>query len=42
VKPYYTLQCKAAGAMKDPDDFADIIGSSTNIPPCAETGCKLS
>jgi len=42
VKPYYTLQCKAPDAMKTPDDFADIIGSSTNIPPCEETGCKMS
>jgi branched-chain amino acid transport system substrate-binding protein len=42
VKPYYTLQCKAPDAMKTPDDFADIIGSSTNIPPCADTGCKFS
>ncbi|MFO7710047.1 MAG: ABC transporter substrate-binding protein [Desulfobacterales bacterium] len=42
VKPYYTLKCKAASAMKDADDFADIIGSSTNIPPCGDTGCKFS
>lgn len=41
VKPYYSLRCKGESEMKDPDDFADIIGSSTHIAPCAETGCKL-
>jgi branched-chain amino acid transport system substrate-binding protein len=41
VKPYYTLQCKGPDAMKDADDFADIIGSSANLAPCEETGCKL-
>jgi branched-chain amino acid transport system substrate-binding protein len=30
------------GLMKTPEDFADIIGQSTNIEPCAETGCKMS
>jgi branched-chain amino acid transport system substrate-binding protein len=42
VKPYYTLKCKGPGDMKDSEDFADIIGSSTNIAPCEETGCKMS
>ena len=41
VKPYYTLRCKGPEAMQDADDFADIIGSSTNIAPCAETGCTM-
>lgn len=41
VKPYYSLRCKAQSEMKDADDFADIIGSSTHIAPCEETGCKL-
>lgn len=42
VKPYYSLRCKGADQMKSPEDFADIIGQSTNIEPCAETGCKMS
>ena len=41
LKPYYTLKCKGPKDMKDEDDFADIIGSSVNLAPCEETGCKL-
>ena len=41
VKPYYTLKCKGPNAMQDENDFADIIGSSTNLAPCEETGCKI-
>jgi branched-chain amino acid transport system substrate-binding protein len=41
VKPYYTLKCKGLDEMKTKYDFADIIGSSTNVAPCEETGCKL-
>ena len=42
VKPYFSLRCKGVDQMKSPEDFADIIGQSTNIEPCAETGCKMS
>jgi branched-chain amino acid transport system substrate-binding protein len=41
VKPYYSLKCKGPDQMKDSDDFADIIGSSSNLAPCEDTGCKL-
>ncbi|MEW6264135.1 MAG: ABC transporter substrate-binding protein [Thermodesulfobacteriota bacterium] len=41
VKPYYTVKCKPEKDMKTPEDFGDIIGQSTNIQPCADTGCKL-
>ena len=41
VKPYYSVLCKAPSAMKNEEDFADIIGSSTNIQPCGENGCSM-
>jgi branched-chain amino acid transport system substrate-binding protein len=41
VKPFYTLKCKGPDEMKTKYDFADIIGSSTNLAPCEETGCNL-
>lgn len=41
VKPYYSLKCKSPDAMQHEDDFADIIGSSSHLAPCEETGCKL-
>ncbi len=41
IKPYYTIRCKAAADMKDPDDFGDIIGSSINFQPCGENGCNM-
>jgi branched-chain amino acid transport system substrate-binding protein len=42
AKPYYTLKCKGPDEMKTKYDFADIIGSSTNLAPCEDTGCNLS
>ncbi len=41
VKPYYSLKCKGPTEMTSEDDFADIIGSSTNLAPCADTGCQM-
>lgn len=41
IRPYYTLESKASKDMKTPDDFCTLIGSSTNIRPCADTGCKM-
>jgi len=42
IKPYYTIKCKGPTAMKTPEDFGDIIGQSTNVLPCEETGCKMA
>jgi len=42
IKKVYTVRCKAPQAMKSPDDFVDIIGSSVNYLPCEKTGCKMS
>ncbi|WP_461210910.1 substrate-binding domain-containing protein [Desulfocurvus sp. DL9XJH121] len=42
LKPYYSLQCKAPSAMKTPEDFADIIGSSVNFQASGLNGCKMS
>lgn len=41
VKPYYTLRCKGPDQMEDAEDFADIIGASTHLAPCDQTGCKM-
>ncbi len=42
IKPYYSIKCKGPDAMKTPEDFGDIIGQSTNVLSCEETGCKMA
>ena len=41
IKPYYSVRCKAPSAMKTPEDFGDIIGSSVNFQPCGLNGCIM-
>lgn len=42
IKKVFTVRCKEPQAMKSPDDFVDIVGSSVNYLPCEKTGCKMS
>ncbi|ANN76586.1 ABC transporter substrate-binding protein [Bordetella flabilis] len=41
LKNYYLLRGKAKSAMKDKDDYADILSSGQSFLPVAQTGCKL-
>ncbi|QGY41930.1 ABC transporter substrate-binding protein [Pseudodesulfovibrio cashew] len=41
IKPYFSVRCKAPSAMKTPEDFADIIGSSINFQECGLNGCSM-
>lgn len=41
IKPYFSVQCKAPSAMKTPEDFADILGSSVNFQECGLNGCSM-
>lgn len=41
IRPYYTVRLKSRSEMKDPEDFAEIVGSSVNFPSCEETGCRM-
>ncbi len=42
IKNYFTVKCKGPQAMKDPEDFGDIVGYSANFLPCEKTGCKMA
>jgi branched-chain amino acid transport system substrate-binding protein len=42
IKDYYLLKGKAASAMKDADDFADLISSGRSFPSEQDSGCKMS
>jgi len=41
LKNYYLLRGKAKSAMKDKDDYADILSFGKSFLPVAQTGCKL-
>jgi branched-chain amino acid transport system substrate-binding protein len=41
LKNYYLLRGKAKSAMKDKDDYAEILSSGQSFLPIAQTGCKL-
>jgi len=41
LKNYYLLKGKAKSAMKDKDDYADILSFGKSFLPVAQTGCKL-
>uniref|UniRef100_UPI0033406ACA ABC transporter substrate-binding protein n=1 Tax=Castellaniella defragrans TaxID=75697 RepID=UPI0033406ACA len=41
LKNYYLLKAKAKSAMKDKDDFADIISSGQSFLSPEQAGCKL-
>jgi len=41
IRPYYTVKLKSEAEKKDPEDFAEIVGSSINFPSCEQSGCKM-
>ena len=41
LKNYYLLKGKAKSAMKDKDDYADIVSSGQSFLPIDQTGCKI-
>jgi len=41
IKNYYLLKGKAKSAMKDKDDYADIISGGQSFLPSDQTGCTL-
>lgn len=41
IKNYYLLKAKAKSAMKDKDDYADIISSGQSFLSPEQAGCKL-
>ena len=41
LKNYYLLKGKPKAAMKDKDDYADILSFGKSFPPLDQTGCKL-
>lgn len=42
IKDYYLMLGKAKGAMKDKNDFADIIKATKAFLPPEKTGCKMT
>ena len=41
IKDYYLLKGKGSSAMKDPDDFAQIVSSGKSFVTQAQSGCKM-
>ena len=41
IRPYYTARLKSRSEMKDPEDFAEIVGHSVNFPSCEANGCRM-
>ncbi len=41
LKNYYLLKGKAKSAMKDKDDYAEIVSSGQSFLPLDQTGCKI-
>lgn len=41
IKDYYLMLGKAKGAMKDKNDFADVISATKAFLPPDKTGCKM-
>lgn len=41
MKNYYLLKGKAKSAMKDKNDYADILSFGQSFLPVAQTGCKI-
>ncbi len=41
IKDYYLLVGKAKAAMKDPNDFADVVAATKAFLPPDKTGCKM-
>lgn len=41
IKNYYLLKGKAKSAMKDKDDFMDVVNAGQSFMPVEQTGCKL-
>ena len=41
IKNYYLLKGKGKAAMKDKDDYADIVSGGQSFLPIDQTGCKL-
>lgn len=42
IKDYYLMLGKAKGAMKDKNDFADVISATKAFLPPDKTGCKMA
>jgi branched-chain amino acid transport system substrate-binding protein len=42
IKPYYLMLGKAKSAMKDPNDFAEVISATKAFLPPDQTGCKMT
>jgi branched-chain amino acid transport system substrate-binding protein len=42
IKPYYLMLGKAKSAMKDPNDFAEVISATKAFLPTDQTGCKMT
>jgi branched-chain amino acid transport system substrate-binding protein len=42
IKDYYLMLGKAKGAMKDKNDFADIVAATKAFLPPDKTGCKMT
>lgn len=42
VKDYYLLRGKAASAMKDKDDLAQVVSSGKSFLPQAQSACKMA
>ena len=42
IKDYYLLKGKAKSAMKDKDDFADVVNSGKSFLSPAAAGCKMT
>ena len=42
IKDYYLMLGKAKGAMKDKNDFADIVSATKAFLPPDKTGCKMT
>ena len=41
IKDYYLLKGKAKSAMKDKDDFAEILSSGKSFLSPEQAGCKM-
>ena len=41
LKDYYLLKGKAKAAMKNPDDYVDVISSGRSFLSAEQAGCKM-
>jgi branched-chain amino acid transport system substrate-binding protein len=42
IKNYYLMVGKARSAMRDADDFADVVAATKAFLPPDQTGCKMT